>query len=348
MQEAIKTLVFELGAKDVHICESINEHVIKENRKKLLVPKISDCTRADFFQDVVVPDIIESDPHLLFLVISNESTLQSYSSELFPKLLEELHYSLIKSSSLVKTDLTSVNIYLFIKSSQRFLLGTKGISTYRNYFGSGLKIVGKHGAVSFKFSLFSNGVEKIFTFSGFSLPSDDTEDIPEVIRVKKLEFIHKIITDVVNRRGLKSNNCIMAGDFGFLLYSGTRQGLNMQEKTLGQLLETDYLYQRLAEDSPISVLHGVREGVNNEGPRFFPTFQLNKGRDLDVCSNNNNNFGDYYAECLNRFTSFSGWPSRILWCSDNKGTESISYDAIDYGNTRKLDTVALTSKINFY
>lgn len=342
---SINTLVVEVGTSGIRICESNNQHVVDDNRRKKFNTKLKDCTRIDFFDNLLEEIVKDSDIHLVFVTVSNESTFQSYSKDLFDSSLIPMGYYPIKDSSLTRADFNSVRVHLYCRNDTKKYFGNRSIQTARLYFSGA-----NYGSISLRFSLFIKNREKIITFTGISLPSDDSEKFPQVIRDKKLQFLNKLINDVVNKNGVSSDHSIIAGNFGFLIDLNKLDN-NTDDKTLDSLVKLDFLNKKLTIDG--GILREYHEGNDGFGPHFFPTYSMKKGRDVDVCQNYfNNEFLDnrdlntdnYFRDCVSDNVVFTGWPSRILY----QGGVSKSYNGIEFGNSRKMDTVAIEAVIQFY
>lgn len=329
----ILTLVVDLGV--VRICESNNIGTIQENRYNKLNTKVLSCVKATFFSDFF--DTVNlNDVDAVFIFITNEKYLQSYSHNLIDEILKPKRFYKLVGGNSVKTsnanlDCMKYMLYCRDEKLQHFKVSRK--------FNHSVKKLtkGKYGIIGLSFKATFGGSVNNYNIVCFCLPHDNKNENYNITRSEKTLIIHNAVNKIMNKNTIENENLILLGDFGYLLDVNKNEISNM---TLNDMYNKDVLLQELSKHKYLEQ-NGFKEGINGDGLNFFPTFKISSRCNDEIIQGNNSE--EYLNLCLREHDSEVGWPIRTLF---NQFASIDEQRVVTYGNIKELNNLGMYSIAN--
>lgn len=140
------------------------------------------------------------------------------------------------------------------------------------------------------------------------------------------------------------DHVFVCGDLNFRVQLRTEQSA---VDVVDSLFANDKFLQELVEEADelrllinysiknnVGFIAKLIEGVDNRGPRFFPTCKMNQKRDADSL-----NRESYLIGSKNHRTP--SWCDRILYCSEKNNIKCLEYDRWEAGNMARSDHCAV-------
>ena len=339
MNEYEGILAFHFDAEHINICESPNEGINIKHREEKLNLKMTSCITPDIIVNGLMEIVNERKPLFIYVSISNENMLQSYSLDLLKSTIEGDRYNrYIEIKKNTPILLKSIKSVLFMESSNyrnntSMVIKNKSISfDYKRY-----------GALCTQFSYNIGGRSKFISLVACNLPLDTASLHEKFYQIRNEKS--KVLNDIRKKfllgpNGNEADFAIVMGNLGYLLNTSSKD--NVFAMKMEDLLLKDYIIQGMVNHN--NEFKYYKEGVSGDGPDVLPTFKMLKERNVEYCEEHkkDDKFDDYYGNCLDGDLEKMGWNSRILYINNNV-YQIQSYDSLEENNSRRFSTVGIFS-----
>ena len=372
MTDSYKILCFTWNAAGLKICETMSQEAANKGRGGFLgmIGISKSCISPNFFEHIR-DKIKEEAPKLIVITTQGEDESKTYfHSDFLPKTMQELHYSLLKrdkisnvgepSSHIKYTDVETgnpsntalrVSIYANSGSISELELEEKTFSDFfRNksqsegIFKQGDRAIGaiasyvKHKDKKMMFlSIHIPSGVKVLKVNNPTTYKTYRDIIKSGNKLVLHEIFDKLITPIPTNA--QPNHIFILGDLNYDIS-------NIQPVELLQQLITSKDYTKYYNDndelkkeitSDGSSIFGFKEGINNKGPMFLPTWNLKRDR-KELCSD----ITKINLNCYNTTNPYLsiGWHDRILYMDMEdkttlETTKCTLYDRLDIMNINK-------------
>lgn len=389
-------LCFSWNASGLRLCETSNQVKANNDRKKGLFPK-KDCVAPDFFE-TIRNKITSQNPVLVVFNTNDEDKSNTYfHANFLPNVMAEIGYNLLNRSVLknvgqvasgssfvnsvlkVNGSACRVSIYCRMDSYSEFATEEKNIKNkIVNYTKNDAGI--KSGATC----IYINHPEAgKFAFVAVDFPFD-----PNEVKVKSIdeyyifrerakayntlcmtELLRKFILSLPDKK--QPDHIVLLGDFNYDIVVPGKTPLeaieefskNVTLSSIQDLQKYDELTSLLRGNT--SYMRNFKEGVNNKGPEFQPTWLLRPGNrsnttDVDkdifggICQAGPNTIPATNSTTINSLCYGSniierqgfGWHTRILYGNAMGSILKLicqEYLRMDIGNIYESNSAATLS-----
>jgi len=340
----VSIMCFSWNSSNQRLCESLDENVIRENRENTrssyfsyLTTKIKygqDCIVADFLNNLT-DKIYDSDPTILVFSLQDDPSPGSYfHSDLLIDYFsqdENPNYTLYSRSKIMENSFTTtkgLRTSVYIKTDVKNYFFRPKDLPYENYSS----IDGKN-CLSINLILPNFDILAILN-TKMNFPNDTSlydskffEDyiIRQMALSNKNQIFNKFMRELIFYYGKdsvdKPTYYIFMGDFDYQMKRYVNnKGDETTEDILLQIsnqkfdfLEEDELRQQIMKGNVYDVL----EGIDNEGPTFNPTCEMDRTRQRT------------YTKFVPPYEKVISYCNRILYSGN---IQCIEYDRFDEGN----------------
>lgn len=350
MADEYSIMCFSWNAAGLKICESMSQDKADKKRKgfKAFIMRKKDCVAPDFFEEIRNM-ILQKSPKLVVITTQNEDSVNTYfHSDFLPNIMSEINYTLVKRDKMygigdkqtkVPTGTTSgsalrVSIYSSNDDIENIITQEKELSKHFSNQGQieAECTRGKRKTGAIASYIWHRIYGKLcFITLDFTL-SDDYINLTNLksyqlyraaIRSSNNLCLIAILNKFVDslEPGIVPDNVFLLGNFNYDINPGNEDPVSILNKlaknfTVSNL--SDYVKKdelTISKDSlPLS---NFKEGVDDKGPLFMPTWKLLRNR-REVCSpvqhsSSSSSPSSFPEACFDDPTSGFGWHDRILY-----------------------------------
>lgn len=355
---AFRIMIFDWNADGLKLCETSLQNKADDRRSGLQFFRRAKCTAPDFFS--AITQLIRDNQVSLVLFSTQEAIKESYfHSEFLPAIMKPLGYSLLKSDEMEgmrgpNTDASAIRLSIYAQNdvvkelrsqeanlvnilkdddAQREAICTRGART------SG--VIG---------SYVQHREYGIFLFMAAYLPPGDDLTLGRYTFDQYRESILNVNRDCLSSilRGFTSNispdRIILFGDLNYVNNIPDKYPDDVARELSADLslefLHDLYIkYDELYKARQETFLQGFKEGVNDQGPMFMPTWKLRLDRS-HLCSPLDSRLALPHNQCFAAAArgEMPSWRDRIIYKEIPGGKYSLVceyYNRFDVNNINK-------------
>jgi hypothetical protein len=372
-----KIMCFSWNTAGLKICETANQRVAKEERSGFLgmVGIKKQCIPADFFSEIR-KKVDEVNPKVVIITTLDEDDSKTYfHSDYLKKSMEDLQYSLLKRDKIDNvgepgsknpyTDLKDVNLDNPIKTAMRvsiFVINSiinqvemdeaQIPPFYKNNKGQKEMITKQGGRAIGTIASYIKYNDKTFLFIITHIPAGQKIlKVDNAIKYEKYRDItvagnklafHDIFDKLIDPidEKYKPNTIFILGDLNYDIKDTNPleviKKLSVDAPNYKDYYDKDELKNEISMSG--SALYGFEEGLNNEGPKFLPTWDLKRNRPENCQTLITTDDGKKVDDtCFNLNSLSVGWHDRIIYknYNDNLKVNCEFYKRLDYKNMNK-------------
>lgn len=372
-KDKLRVMNFFWNAEELRVCETSSQKEADKSRSSSwFINRRKPCSAPDFMENIrgYLDKFPDSDENSIDIIsISTvEKTSESYlHTEYLEPAMNELGYSLFKYyyTNNIGDGSNSIRLSIFMKE---ILVDSFALeSNTRFYF------FGNDGSFDFKckregrnsgFIAVNIGhpYYGVVSFVVVSLPDHKSVEMEMTYKLYKTyikninnlclyEMTEKIIKEISNE--FKTLHLFIMGDFNYVIDTDEELLTAIKNDMSNSLIKNFISRDQLAEIKDVIFNGEMKEGVNDEGPAFVPTWALKKGRGRDCQVGDtlsDQNVKSLKPKCYSDVQKI-GWKSRMLYNSSEDSAyviNCIHYNSFDVGKIRDSPNSALIGIYDIY